>query len=112
MRIINPVVFGVMLIVLRLVVPSEFISGPTVYPSFSVNTRLVPPAGGNLWHLAYTPNTALTNRIVKRAAGLINAETEAGVMFQNLLQFYLDFNDEDIIDISSSLETGDSINYK
>lgn len=100
--IIYPLYFVAIFVVLRLFIRSQSISSPTLYPSFTVsnlNNRLVPPAGISLWHLAYTPDTDLTNRIMKRAAGLINMTTEAGMMFQICSSFYLD---------SSSLVTGDN----
>lgn len=82
--IVYPLYFVVLLVIVRSRL--QFVSRPAaVCHSFTVSSlssRLVDPAGGNQWHLAYTPNTSLTNRILKQAAGLINMVTEAGVLLQ------------------------------
>jgi hypothetical protein len=82
--IIYPLFFVVILIILRSLMPQKSVSSPALHPSFtisSLNSRLVPPEGSDIWHLAYTPNTDLTNRIMKRAAGLMNMATEADLAF-------------------------------
>ena len=71
-----PIIFVIVLVVLRATLSSEYISSPTTEPPFDVKSNLndlgLEPPPGASWVLAYTPNTPLVQDLMKSISASLN----------------------------------------
>jgi len=66
-QILIPALFALVLMLIRLIVDSKYVSSPTIWDSFEASTSLpedltpptLPHLGNRKWMLVYSPNTSL-----------------------------------------------------
>ena len=71
-----PLFIGIVLIIMRILIESEEIDEPTLWPAFQIEERIPAPQGSNRsngWVLAYAPENVVTQNIVDRVVKEINS---------------------------------------
>ena len=86
-QIILPAIFGLILLLIRTVVDSNFVDNPKIYSAFEANTTLppsliIPPriqlsTKLSQWQLAYSPDVPIVRSLVNSTAYLTDGSTPA-----------------------------------
>ena len=78
-EVVTPFVFFILLIVVRKILSSEFVSKPTTEPAFEITTKfdylhLKPPKPFTKWVLAFSPNNSQVESIMETVSASLNID--------------------------------------
>lgn len=88
-EIILPLLFGLILLLIRCKIPSEFKSAPTIEPAFEITTNFnyynLKPPTLKKWILAFCPDTPKVHYIMQEVTSILNMTLEKGNIYKILV---------------------------